>query len=84
MNLGARAKLAGEKLTASLWVRDPFNMAHYSRTTGDATYAQTSSNHNSLRGAAGTLTWTWGHVPNQTQRRQSADEPPPDATAPAR
>lgn len=84
LNLGARWKVVGEKLTASLWVRDPFNMAHFSRTTGDSTYAQTSSSHNSLRGAAFTLSWTWGHAPNQTQRRQSAEESQPDATGPAR
>lgn len=78
--LGARLKL-GEKAWANVSFRDPFNLAHFSRSTGDATYTQVVTSHNSLRGVSGTLTWTWGRLPEQKPRRQSA-EPPPQPDAP--
>jgi hypothetical protein len=74
LSLGARLKL-GEKGWANLWIRDPFNFAHYSTSTGDATYTQTSSSHNTLRGVSGTLTWTWGKLPEQKRRKQSGEQP---------
>ncbi|HUK61974.1 MAG TPA: outer membrane beta-barrel protein, partial [Dongiaceae bacterium] len=77
--LGARFKLVGDRAWLSGWVRDPFDMAHWSQTTGDATYATSSTQRNSLRGASATLMWTWGKPPEQKPRRQSTDSQAPDA-----
>ena len=84
LTLGARQKF-GEKVSASLWIRDPFSMARWSRSTGDSSYTQTSTNRNRLRGASATVTWTWGKSPEQKPRRQSADsQQQPDAQGQAR
>lgn len=73
-SLGARRKL-GEKAWASFTANDPFNLARFWSTTGDATYTQHSTQHNRMRSVSGSLTWTWGKPPEQKQRRQSAEQP---------
>jgi len=80
-SVGARVKL-GRSAWANLWLRDPFNLAHSWRSTGDATYAQTSTSHNSIRGVSANLTWTWGEPPEEKPRRQGTEEQPQDATTP--
>jgi hypothetical protein len=76
--LGVRQKI-GDPLVINLMFRDPFNLARWSTSTGDATYTQTSTSHNSLRGVSGSLTWTWGKPPEQKPRRQNAEPQAPEA-----
>ena len=72
-----------EKLSGGLSINDPFNLAHYSSSTGDATYAQTSTTHNNIRYVSASLTWSWGgKPPEEKQRRQHGDQPQQDTPAP--
>jgi len=76
--LGARLKLR-ENASASLTVNDPFRLSRYSSSTGDATYTQSSATDNRMRSVSGSFTWTWGKIPEQKQRRQSASPGVQDA-----
>ena len=77
--LGARWK-PSDKLSGGLTINDPFNLAHYSNSTGDATYAQTSTTHNNMRYVSASLTWSWGgKPPEEKQRRQHSDQPQQDS-----
>jgi outer membrane receptor protein involved in Fe transport len=78
--LGGRLK-RGEKLTLSVWARDPFNLAHSSGTSGDATYTASWSSNVRGRGFSATLLWLWGGKPPQQKRRlQSGEAPSPGET----
>jgi ferric enterobactin receptor len=77
--LSARWKLS-EKASASLAITDPFNLSNYSNSTSDATYVQSSTTHNRLRSISGSFTWAWGKPPEEKQRRQTAEQPQPDAS----
>ena len=80
--LGARWK-PNDKLSAGLTVNDPFNLAHYTNSIGDATYAQTSTTHNNMRGVSASVTWAWGgKPPEEKQRRQHGDQPQQDTPGP--
>ncbi len=82
-NLGLRLKF-GERTWANLTLNDPFTLSHSSSTTGDATYQQEVRSDNRMRSVAGSFTWTWGKPPEQKQRRQSAEQPQTDVSAPTR
>ena len=72
-----------DKLSAGLSVNDPFNLAHYTSSTSDPTYAQTTTTHNNMRSASASLSWSWGgKPPEQKARRQSGDQPQQDAPGP--
>jgi hypothetical protein len=83
LSLSSRLKVR-ENAFVSLSFNDPFNMAKYSSSTGDATYAQTTTSHNRIRSASATLSWTWGKPPEEKRRRQTVEQPPQDAPAPGR
>jgi outer membrane receptor protein involved in Fe transport len=82
-NLGAKLKLS-EKAWVSVTVNDPFDLAHWSSTTGDATYAQVSRTDNRMQSVSAAFGWIWGgQPPEQKQRRQTGEEPQ-DSSSPAR
>jgi hypothetical protein len=70
-----------DKVSAGLTFNDPFNLAHYSSSTGDPTYAQQTTQHNNQRSVSASLSWSWGgKPPEQKQRKQSSDQPGPEST----
>ena len=80
-SIGARYKMR-ETAWANFNVNDPFQLSKYWSETGDATYRQRTDSNNRMRSVGLSLTWTWGKIPEQKQRRQSVDQPSGD-TAPA-
>lgn len=80
-NLGARFKM-GEKLSASLWMSDPFGLYRHITETQDAAHVQRSTSHYASRGVSLSLNWMWGKPPEQKQRRQSSEPAPKDASTP--
>ena len=79
-SFGARWK-PNDRVTGGLSVYDPFNLAHFTSSTGDATYAQQQRQNNNMRGLSGSLSWSWGgKPPEQKQRRQSSDQAQPEGT----
>jgi len=77
-NIGVRWK-PNDRLSGGLSINDPFNLTKWSTSTGDATYAQTSTTHNNARSASASLTWNWGgKPPEEKQRRQRSDQPQQD------
>jgi hypothetical protein len=80
--LGARWK-PNDRVSAGLSINDPFNLAHYSTSTGDPTYAQLTTQHNYQRGVSASMSWSWGgKPPEQKQRRQTSDQPQQDTPGP--
>jgi outer membrane receptor for ferrienterochelin and colicin len=78
--LGARWK-PNDRVSAGLTINDPFNLAHFSSSTGDPTYAQRSTQNNNMRSVSASLSWSWGgKPPEQKQRRQSSDQPQQEGT----
>ena len=78
--LGMRWK-PNDRVSGGLTINDPFNLAHYSSLTGDATYAQSLRQNNNMRGVSASLSWSWGgKPPEQKQRRQSSDQPQQEGT----
>ena len=83
-SIGARYKLR-ETAWANVNVNDPFLLSKYWSETGDATYRQRTDTNNRMRSVNASLTWTWGKIPEQKQRKQNADQPSGDAApSPAR
>lgn len=80
-NLGARLKI-GKTAWASASVSNPFNVARFVTTTGDADYQQSSSTQWGSRWYSLSLTWTWGKPPEQKARRQTSEQPQQDAPGP--
>jgi outer membrane receptor protein involved in Fe transport len=78
-SMGARWK-PNDRVSAGFNINDPFNLAHFSSSTGDPTYAQRSTQNNNMRSASASLSWSWGgKPPEQKQRRQSSDQAQPDS-----
>jgi outer membrane receptor for ferrienterochelin and colicin len=78
-SMGARWK-PNDRMSAGFNINDPFNLAHFSSSTGDPTYAQRSTQNNNMRSASASLSWSWGgKPPEQKQRRQSSDQAQPDS-----
>jgi outer membrane receptor protein involved in Fe transport len=68
-----------DKLSGGLTINDPFNLAYWSNSEGDPTFAETSTTHNHTRSVSGSLTWSWGgKPPEEQQRRQHGEQPQPD------
>jgi hypothetical protein len=77
-SIGARWK-PNDRVSGGLSFNDPFNLAHYSSSTGDPTYAQRSSQNNNQRSVSASLSWSWGgKPPEQKQRKQSSDQASPE------
>ena len=77
--LGARWK-PNDRVSAGLTINDPFNVAHYTRSTGDPTYAERTTTDNNMRSVSASLSWSWGgKPPEQRTRRQSSDQPQPES-----
>lgn len=73
-SIGARYKVR-ETAWANVNLNDPFLLAQYWSETGDATYRQRTDTNNRMRSVNLSLTWTWGKIPEQKQRKQSAEQP---------
>jgi outer membrane receptor for ferrienterochelin and colicin len=79
-SFGARWK-PNDRVSGGISVYDPFNLAHFTSSTGDATYAQQQRQNNNMRGLSASLSWSWGgKPPEQKQRRQSGDQAQPEGT----
>jgi outer membrane receptor for ferrienterochelin and colicin len=78
--IGARWKPT-DKVSGGLTINDPFNLAHFSNSTGDPTYAQHTRQQNNMRGVSASLSWAWGgKPPEQKQRKQSSEQAQPEST----
>ena len=79
-SFGARWK-PNDRVSGGISVYDPFNLAHFTSSTGDATYTQQQRQNNNMRGLSASLSWSWGgKPPEQKQRRQSGDQAQPEGT----
>ena len=77
-SFGAKWK-PNDRVTGGLSLYDPFNLTHFSSSTGDGTYAQSQRQNNHQRGVSASLSWAWGgKPPEQKQRRQSSDQAQPE------
>ncbi len=81
-SLGARWEFR-KSAWLSMNVNDPFQLAKYWSETGDETYSQRTDTRNRQRSVGLNATWTWGRMPEQKQRRQSAEPQQSEQGAPA-